>query len=86
MDKLVESTESNRTSARSLSDSQKPSGQPNLKVPKLNGKRKLLILRARSRLERDGWCWALNSEIERLVRLHSAREAVLRETGTVRNP
>ncbi len=41
-------------------------------VPSLNGQQKMLVLRARSKLERDEWCWALNVEMERLVRLHAA--------------
>jgi Pleckstrin homology domain len=52
-------------------------------VPALNGQQKMLVLRARSKLERDQWCWALNVEMERLVRLHSVREAVVRQQGNV---
>jgi hypothetical protein len=52
-------------------------------VPSLNGTQKILVLRARSKLERDEWCWALNIEMERLVRLHHVREAVVRQQGNV---
>jgi len=52
-------------------------------VPSLNGPQKMLVLRARSRLERDEWCWALNVEMERLVRLHYVREGAVRQQGNV---
>ena len=52
-------------------------------VPSLNGQQKMLVLRARSKLERDEWCWALNVEMERLVRLHRVREAAVRQQGNV---
>jgi len=52
-------------------------------VPSLNGQQKMLVLRARSKLERDEWCWALNVEMERLVRLHSVRETAVRQQGNV---
>ena len=52
-------------------------------VPRLNGEQKMLVLRARSKLERDEWCWALNVEIERLVRVHTVREAAVRQEGNV---
>ena len=52
-------------------------------VPSLNGQQKMLVLRARSKLERDSWCWALNVEMERLVRLHRVREAAVRQQGNV---
>ncbi|KAF8895412.1 Pleckstrin homology domain-containing protein [Infundibulicybe gibba] len=50
-------------------------------VPALSAKRKLSIFRTRSKLERDAWCWALNSEIERMVRAEKDRENILRTTG-----
>ena len=34
----------------------------------LKAKRRVIVLKARSKLERDAWCWALNTEIERLSR------------------
>ncbi|KAG6890784.1 hypothetical protein C0995_003214 [Termitomyces sp. Mi166 len=52
-------------------------------LPALTGKRKLLVFRTRSKLERDAWCWALNCEIERLVRTQKDREAQLRDTGNL---
>lgn len=50
-------------------------------IPELDAKPKLLICRARSKLERDAWCWALNCEIERLVRTSQPREHKAREQG-----
>jgi len=55
-------------------------GQRNVTVAPLDGKHKMLICKARSILERDSWCFALNAEIERLARLTSSREKNLRET------
>jgi hypothetical protein len=53
-------------------------------VPKtLSVKRKLVICRTRSKLERDTWCWALNCEIEKIVRLAKTREDMLRATGGI---
>jgi Pleckstrin homology domain len=53
-------------------------------VPKtLSHKRKLVVCRTRSKLERDAWCWALNCEIEKLVRLAKTREDKLRATGGI---
>ncbi|KZT53929.1 hypothetical protein CALCODRAFT_485938 [Calocera cornea HHB12733] len=52
-------------------------------IPSLKDKNRLLICRARSKLERDTWCWALNVEIERLVRAAVARERALREDGAI---
>jgi hypothetical protein len=54
------------------------------RVPTLDGRHNILVLRARSKLERDAWCWALNAEIERLVRLHSPREEAVRNNGRIR--
>lgn len=55
-----------------------------LGIPALDAKHKMLVLRARSRLERDAWCWALNAEIERLVRVYSSREQAVRNDGGIR--
>ncbi|KAG8826289.1 hypothetical protein FRC19_009348 [Serendipita sp. 401] len=52
-------------------------------VPPLNSHHKLLVLRARSKLERDAWCWALNVEIERLVRMNAIREQAVRDDGAI---
>ena len=52
-------------------------------VPPLDGKYSILVLRARSKLERDAWCWALNAEIERLVRANAIREQAVRDDGRI---
>ncbi|KAJ3568113.1 hypothetical protein NP233_g5925 [Leucocoprinus birnbaumii] len=53
-------------------------------VPPLSEKHKLLVCKTRSKLERDGWCWALNVEIEKLTRKQKEREEKLRQTGNLR--
>ena len=50
-------------------------------VPPLNAKRKIAVFRTRSKLERDTWVWALNVEIEKIVRASRAREDAVREAG-----
>ncbi|ETW81550.1 hypothetical protein HETIRDRAFT_51882 [Heterobasidion irregulare TC 32-1] len=50
-------------------------------VPNLSTKRKLMVFRTRSRVERDVWCWALNAEIEKVVRTKKEREEKLRHAG-----
>lgn len=50
-------------------------------IMQLSAKHSLLIFRARSKLERDLWCWALNCEIERLVRKTKKRETSMRMMG-----
>ena len=50
-------------------------------IAPLSGKHKLLVCKARSRLERDAWCWALNAEIERLSRAMLTREQNIRKQG-----
>ncbi|KAF8158329.1 Pleckstrin homology domain-containing protein [Crassisporium funariophilum] len=52
-------------------------------VPTLSAKNKMLVFKTRSNLERDAWCWALNSEIEKIVRAQKDREEKLRETGNL---
>jgi hypothetical protein len=47
--------------------------------PPLSKKNKLLVFRARSRLERDAWAFAINAEIERLVRARRDAERVTRK-------
>lgn len=54
-------------------------------VPNLSSKRKLMIIRTRSKLERDAWCWALNCEIEKVVREQMDREERVRESGNLVN-
>lgn len=60
---------------------QDPSSRAEPMVAPLSGKHKLLICKARSRLERDAWCWALNAEIERLSRSLISREQSIRRQG-----
>ncbi|KAJ7069875.1 Pleckstrin homology domain-containing protein [Mycena amicta] len=50
-------------------------------LPPLGAKRKTIVFRCRNRLERDTWCWALNCEIEKLVRGQREREEELRNMG-----
>lgn len=50
-------------------------------VPNLSTKRKLMVFRTRSRVERDVWCWAMNAEIEKMVRTKKEREEKLRHAG-----
>lgn len=50
------------------------------KVPSLNAAKKAMVFRCRSRVERDVWCWAINTEIERLARERRDREE-LRNAG-----
>ncbi|KAG7443112.1 uncharacterized protein BT62DRAFT_935448 [Guyanagaster necrorhizus] len=47
----------------------------------LSGKHKLVIFRTRNKLERDAWCWALNTEIEKIARAQKEKEEKLRDTG-----
>jgi len=54
-------------------------------APRLSAKRKLMVFRTRSKLERDAWCWAINCEIDKLVRAAREREERLRETGGLIN-
>ncbi|KAH9047706.1 Pleckstrin homology domain-containing protein, partial [Lactarius hengduanensis] len=50
------------------------------KVPSLNVAKKVMVFRCRSRVERDVWCWAMNTQIEKLARERRDREK-LRNTG-----
>ncbi|KAI9465399.1 hypothetical protein BJY52DRAFT_1243706 [Lactarius psammicola] len=50
------------------------------KVPSLNVAKKVMVFRCRSRVERDVWCWAMNTEIEKLARERRDREK-LRNAG-----
>ncbi|KAI0947149.1 hypothetical protein AcV7_009650 [Taiwanofungus camphoratus] len=50
-------------------------------IPPLSAKRKLDVFRTRSRLERDVWVWAINSEIEKVIRANQDRENKIREAG-----
>ena len=50
-------------------------------VPPLKTKRKVGVFRTRSRLERDAWVWAINVEIEKVVRASRDREEAVRLAG-----
>lgn len=50
-------------------------------IPAINAKHKIIIFKARSKLERDAWCWAINDEIERTARHHVSRELKSRQGG-----
>ena len=52
-------------------------------VPSLSSRQKVLVFRTRSKLERDSWCWGINCEIERTVRIQREREDALRNNGNV---
>ena len=49
----------------------------------LSAKRKVALFRTRSKLERDAWCWALNTEIEKVAHLNPQREILMREMGEI---
>jgi hypothetical protein len=56
-------------------------------IPPLSAKRKVALFRTRSKLERDAWCWALNTEIEKIAHSSPQREMIMRETGDIlQNP
>ncbi|CAE6412456.1 unnamed protein product [Rhizoctonia solani] len=63
--------------------SSEPAAKDAPTIAPLSGKHKLIICKARSRLERDAWCWVLNTEIERLSRMLSTREKHMRNQGTL---
>jgi hypothetical protein len=42
-----------------------------------------MVLRARSKLERDSWVWAIGFEIERITRMRQVREERLRNAGGI---
>jgi hypothetical protein len=52
-------------------------------VPALSAKRKMVVFRTRSKLERDAWCWALNCEIDKMVLRNPDREELMRDIGTL---
>jgi hypothetical protein len=51
------------------------------RLHRLGASRKFVIFRTRSKLERDAWCWAMNCEIEKMVRMTKIREDRLRAQG-----
>ncbi|KAI8978669.1 Pleckstrin homology domain-containing protein [Trametes punicea] len=50
-------------------------------IPPLTAKRKAAVFRTRSKLERDAWVWAINAEIEKVVRASREREEAVRSAG-----
>lgn len=52
-------------------------------VPSISAKNKVLIFKTRSVFERDAWCYAINSEIEKISRTQQRREDMLREAGNL---
>lgn len=52
-------------------------------IPPLSAKRKVALFRTRSKLERDAWCWALNTEIEKVAYSNPQREIRMREAGDI---
>ncbi|KAI0699107.1 Pleckstrin homology domain-containing protein [Cytidiella melzeri] len=54
---------------------------PENSIPGLNAKRAVSVYRTRSKLERDAWVFAINTEIEKAVRAAREREVKLREAG-----
>ncbi|KAG9035602.1 hypothetical protein FRB95_011008 [Tulasnella sp. JGI-2019a] len=62
---------------------EKTTGGQHTTIPPLDGKHKILVCKARSILERDSWCFALNAEIERLSRRTSSREKDIQELGGI---
>lgn len=63
--------------------SQKYSSENPPKLPLLKMKRKMAVFKTRSKLERDSWCWALNCEIERIMRSRPEYEDKLRNQGII---
>ncbi|EDR13810.1 uncharacterized protein LACBIDRAFT_188344 [Laccaria bicolor S238N-H82] len=52
-------------------------------TPPLSAKRRTFVIRTRSKVECDAWCWALNSEIEKIVRAQREREERIRDSGNL---
>ncbi|KAL1713014.1 Pleckstrin homology domain-containing protein [Schizophyllum commune] len=61
-----------------------PAVPPPAGIPALKAKETVAVFRTRSKLERDAWCWAINCEIEKIVREQREREERLRNTGNLR--
>lgn len=74
-----------RSQPQMLNAEQDPTTTPvdSKTVPELSNRLKVLIFKTRSVLERDAWCWAINSEIEKIMRTQSQREMKLRDTGNL---
>lgn len=54
-------------------------------IPPHSAKFKTVIFKTRNKVERDAWCWALNCEIEKVVRRNREREQRLRQMGALVN-
>lgn len=52
-------------------------------IPNLSKKANMLVFKTRSRIERDAWCWALATEIEKIARVQREREERMRDMGNV---
>ncbi|KIK86882.1 hypothetical protein PAXRUDRAFT_152537 [Paxillus rubicundulus Ve08.2h10] len=50
-------------------------------IPALSANHKIVVFRARCKVERDAWCWALGCEIDKVVRINRDRERRIREAG-----
>jgi hypothetical protein len=64
-----------------ISTDKAPDKKAKAQYPTLSAKRKVVVFRTRCKLERDAWCWALNCEIEKIVRRNEEREEILRQKG-----
>ncbi|KAF5389237.1 hypothetical protein D9757_003483 [Collybiopsis confluens] len=76
-----DTTASGTDSSANISSVSHPAKTTEPGIAPLNAKRKIAIFRTRSRLERDAWCWALKSSIEKVVRARKDREQKMRESG-----
>ncbi|BEJ14793.1 hypothetical protein CspHIS471_0405600 [Cutaneotrichosporon sp. HIS471] len=67
-----------------MEENRKSGAQASFTPPPLRTKPlRLLVCRARSKLERDRWVWALNCEKERFARTHVRDEETLRNSGAL---
>ncbi|VDC02434.1 unnamed protein product [Peniophora sp. CBMAI 1063] len=58
-------------------------GEGKAATPTLGANRRTMVFRARSKVERDLWCWAINLEIEKVGRAQKDRELGLRNDGGI---
>ena len=58
-------------------------GEGRAATPTLGANRRTMVFRARSKVERDLWCWALNLEIEKVARAQKDREMDMRSDGGI---
>ncbi|KAJ3827599.1 Pleckstrin homology domain-containing protein [Lentinula raphanica] len=81
---VAEETDSNSATRATVTSVDAPSTHAEgSDIPPLSAKRKFAIFRTRSKLERDAWCWALDSTIEQAVRVRKERERKIRESGNL---